>query len=130
MSKVPSWGHTFWLFDFFIDKYLDSMYLWPLFLFIFVFSTCYNLNWKKHRCCAWDSNPGGRMKGANESTELRRHPKGMKVSQGMQWSLVKYMMHQVSITGRLTSCLIGFDLTNQVKLLFIQLKQTSWIQAK
>ena len=65
------------------------------------------------------------MKGANESTELRRHPKGMKVSQGMQWSLVKYMMHQVSITGRLTSCLTGFDLTNQVKLLFIQLKQTS-----
>ena len=32
----------------------------PLFLFIFVFSTCYNINsnWKKHRWCAWDSNPG------------------------------------------------------------------------
>ena len=32
----------------------------PLFLFIFVISTCYNLNsyWKKHRWCAWDSNPG------------------------------------------------------------------------
>ena len=30
----------------------------PLFLFIFVFSTCYNLNWKKHRWCAWESNPG------------------------------------------------------------------------
>ena len=34
----------------------------PLFLFIFVFSTCYNLNsnlnWKKHRWCAWDLNPG------------------------------------------------------------------------
>ena len=32
----------------------------PLFLFIFVFSTRYNLNWnwKKHRWCAWDSNPG------------------------------------------------------------------------
>ena len=30
------------------------------FLFIFDFSTCYNsnLNWKKHRWCAWDSNPG------------------------------------------------------------------------
>ena len=48
---------------------------WPLFLFIFVFSTCYNLNsnlnWKKRR---WDSNTGGRMEGANESTELRRNP--------------------------------------------------------
>ena len=32
----------------------------PLFLFIFVFSTSYNLNsnWKKRRWCAWDSNPG------------------------------------------------------------------------
>ena len=32
----------------------------PLFLFIFVFSTRYNLNsnWKKIRWCAWDSNPG------------------------------------------------------------------------
>ena len=34
----------------------------PLFPFIFVFSTCYNLNsnlnWKKHRWCAWESNPG------------------------------------------------------------------------
>ena len=33
----------------------------PFFLFIFVFSTCYNLNsnlhWKKRRWCAWDSNP-------------------------------------------------------------------------
>ena len=52
---------------------------WPLFPFIFVFSTCYNsnsnLNWKKHRWCAWDSNPGGRMDGANKSTELRWHPK-------------------------------------------------------
>ena len=28
------------------------------FCFIFVFSTCYNLNWKKHRWCAWDLNPG------------------------------------------------------------------------
>ena len=32
------------------------------FLFIFVFTTCYNLNsnfnWKKHRWCAWDSNLG------------------------------------------------------------------------
>ena len=34
---------------------------WPLFPFIFVFSTRYNsnfLNWKKRRWCAWDSNPG------------------------------------------------------------------------
>ena len=33
---------------------------WPLFPFIFVFSTCHNsnLNWKKRRWCAWDSNPG------------------------------------------------------------------------
>ena len=34
----------------------------PLFLFIFVFSTRHNLNsnlnWKKHRWCAWESNPG------------------------------------------------------------------------
>ena len=34
----------------------------PLFLFIIVFSTCYklnsNLNWWKHRWCAWDPNPG------------------------------------------------------------------------
>ena len=34
----------------------------PLFLFIFVFSTCHdlnsNLNWKKCRWCAWDLNPG------------------------------------------------------------------------
>ena len=29
-----------------------------LFMFIFVFSTRYNLNWKKRRWCAWDSNPG------------------------------------------------------------------------
>ena len=30
----------------------------PLFLFIFVVSICHNLNWKKRRWCAWDSNPG------------------------------------------------------------------------
>ena len=29
---------------------------------------------KKHRWCAWDSNRGGRMEGADESTELWRHP--------------------------------------------------------
>ena len=27
-------------------------------VFIFVFSTRYNLNWKKRRWCAWESNPG------------------------------------------------------------------------
>ena len=32
---------------------------WPLFV-LFLFSSCYNFNtnWKKHRWCAWDSNPG------------------------------------------------------------------------
>ena len=30
---------------------------------------------KKHRWYAWDSNRGGRMEGADESTELWRHPK-------------------------------------------------------
>ena len=30
---------------------------------------------KKQRWRAWDSNPGGRMVGADESTELWRHPK-------------------------------------------------------
>ena len=29
---------------------------------------------KKRRWCAWESNPGGRLEGANESTVLRRHP--------------------------------------------------------
>ena len=33
---------------------------WPLFLFIFVLSSCHdsNLNWKNYRWCTWDSNPG------------------------------------------------------------------------
>ena len=35
-----------------------------------------------------------------------------------------------SITVRLTYCLTGLDLTEQVKLLFIQHKQSRWIQAK
>ena len=43
----------------------------PLFLFIFIFSTCYNLNWKKRRWCAWESNPGrqdGRRKRIHSAT--------------------------------------------------------------
>ena len=51
----------------------------PLFLFIFVFSTCYNLNsnlnWKKHRWCAWESNPGwqdGRRKQIHWATAAPR----------------------------------------------------------
>ena len=44
-------------------------------LFIFVFFTLYNsINWLMLRWCAWDSNPGWRMEGAGESTELWRHP--------------------------------------------------------
>lgn len=45
------------------------------FCLFFVFCTCYNSNiilWK-HRRCGWDSNPGGKMEGADDSTELRRH---------------------------------------------------------
>ena len=36
--------------------------------------SCYNFNtnWKKHRWCAWDLNPGRRMVGADETTELWR----------------------------------------------------------
>ena len=51
----------------------------PLFLFIFVFSTRYNLNsnlnWKKHRWCAWESNPGrqdGRRKQIHWATAAPR----------------------------------------------------------
>ena len=49
-------------------------------LFIFVFSTWHNsnINWRKHRWCAWDSNPGWQMEGADESTVLWRHPEDQK----------------------------------------------------
>ena len=51
----------------------------PLFLFIFVFSTCYNLNsnWKKRRWCAWDLNPGrqdGRHKRIHWATAAPQRP--------------------------------------------------------
>ena len=46
----------------------------PLFLFIFVFSTCYNLNWKSVDGVLGIQTWGGRMEGANESAELRQHP--------------------------------------------------------
>ena len=35
----------------------------------------FKFNFKLKKVCAWDSNPGSMMEGANESTELRRHPK-------------------------------------------------------
>ena len=42
-----------------------------LFLFNFVlFSLQFQYKLKKHRWCAWDSNPGRRMVGADETTEL------------------------------------------------------------
>ena len=65
------------------------------------------------------------MKGANESTELRRHPKVMNVSQGMQWSLVKYMMHQGKYHWTANLLFDWFRFDQSGKLLFIQLKQTS-----
>ena len=32
-----------------------------------------------HRSCGWDSNPDGRMVGADESTELWPHPISFRV---------------------------------------------------
>ena len=49
----------------------------PLFLFIFVFSTCHNsifLFDKSVDGLLRIRTQGGRMEGADESTELRRHP--------------------------------------------------------
>ena len=47
----------------------------PLFvLFLFFSHYNFNTNWKKHRWCAWDLNPGRRMIGADETTELWRLP--------------------------------------------------------
>ena len=50
-------------------------------LFIFVFFKflwqIYDLNYIKHRWCALDSNPGGRIEGADEYTELWQHPKSV-----------------------------------------------------
>ena len=50
-----------------------------LFLLIFVLFSSqwqvqYKFDYKKYRWCAWDSNPGRQMVGADESTELWRHP--------------------------------------------------------
>ena len=55
----------------------------PLFCLFSFFSQCKDkyttirmcdYKWKKRRWCAWYSNPGRHMEGANKSTELWRHP--------------------------------------------------------
>ena len=39
-------------------------------LFSFFSRYNFNTNWKKHWWCAWDSNPGPQIVGADETTEL------------------------------------------------------------
>ena len=81
-SPVTRWTKLVWTFT-------NSMREWCFFkmaqsrplLFIFVFFKflwqIYDLNYIKHRWCALDSNPGGRIEGADEYTELWRHPKSV-----------------------------------------------------
>ena len=69
---------TIYSFICYFHQFKYSFFNGPIlasFCLFFVFSTCYNSNiilWK-HRWCGWDSNPGGKMEGADDSTELRRH---------------------------------------------------------
>ena len=68
--------HFFSLSSYYLEKTNASTFLlkkWAkpgLFLFISFFSpdkysTNFDYKWKKHRWCAWDSNPGSRMEGAD-----------------------------------------------------------------
>ena len=60
----------------------------PLFQFIFVLSTRYNLNsnlnLKSIDGVLGNQTRGGRMEGANESTELQRHPHKLIVAKGFK----------------------------------------------
>ena len=66
-----------------------------LFIFVlFTFQFKWQIyNWKKSRWCAWDSNPGIRMEGADESTELWRHPQNLYILyRSGSWSQIAFQL--------------------------------------
>ena len=71
------------------NQCLQIFFKWAypsLFMFIFVFSTLYNsINWWKHRWVLGTQTRGGRMEGAEEFTELWRHPSLQNFSGTTLW---------------------------------------------
>ena len=50
---------------------------------------------KKHRCCAWDSIPGCRMRGTDGATELLRPPNLSMFVQVFKMGLIALGMTQI-----------------------------------
>ena len=104
-----------------------------------------DMPWSDHWARSWGSSSliGFRL----ATSWIQRHCKATRTNGRNPWCLNMiiwdmeastslYSIRQItltiwkSITVQLTSCLTGLDLTKQVKLLFIQHKQGSWIQTK
>ena len=81
------------------------------FLFIFVFSTCYNLNWnlnwKKHRWCAWDSNLG-RQDGRRERIHWAMAAPHQLKKLPLQSCWLPYRLHFIRTTGHTVSIVSFF----------------------